>query len=266
MDGNELLLKPGEVVFSEGEPSEHVALVVEGEVEVVRRLGSREVVLGVIGAGEHVGETGVLEGRSRLATVRARTRVRLRFLDRPTFIRRVSTDRELAYELLLRLSERLRRADDRIAALAPTAGVRAATGGDLPRARLFAASPELEGQLPEAGLLLKRLPFAVGRQPSASERAPALAVDLPIRDERPYRLSRSHFAVSADEDGLFLVDTGSKLGTVVDGIPLGEVFARRRLRLAPGEHEILAGGAHSPYRFRLLVESGSAVASEEKTA
>lgn len=255
MTPRELTLEPGQLVFSEGEPSERVALLLEGEVEVFRDLGGREVVLGVVGAGEIVGEMGVLEGRRRAASVRARTRLRIRFLGREEFVARVSRDPELARELLLRLSERLRRADDRLAALAAVRAGRQ-PAEDLPAIRLFPAARELERWIPAEGLPVRHLPFTVGRRPSPGEREPAAGVDLALPDGRPYRLSRSHFAIMADTAGVHLVDTGSRLGTIVDDVPLGEVFARTRQRLGPGGHLVIAGGVRSPWRFRIEIGEG----------
>ncbi len=247
----EIAIEAGAVLFEEGEPSEAVALVLEGELEVLRRTGGREVVLGTIGPGEFAGEMGVIEGRRRAATVRARRAARLRLYDRLAFFDEVVRDPERARALLLRLSERLRRADERI--------VRLAAGSDGPRGwrlRLLPASERARAHLPPEGLAIDRLPFAVGRRPGAGERRPSTPVDLVLPDPRPFRLSRRHFVLNEGREGIELVDAGSTLGTAVDGVFLGEHFPRTRLVLAPGEHEIVAGGVGSPWRFRLVVEAG----------
>lgn len=255
----ELTLAPGQLLFSEGEPSERVALLLEGEVEVFRTLGGQEVVLGVVGAGEVVGEMGVLEGRRRAASVRARTRVRIRFLDRDEFIARISHDPALARELLLRLSERLRRADDRLSTLA-FGRSQSYPAASLPPIRLWPEGREPARWLPPEGLLLRRLPFTVGRRPLPGERGPEGEVDLMLPDARPFRLSRRHFVITAEADGIHVVDMESRLGTIVDDVPLGEAFARTRLRLAPGNHLLIAGGLRSPWRFR--IELGGAAEME----
>src|SRR5919206_2602312 len=111
----EVRFGPGEVVFREGEPSRAVLLVHEGEVEVAKAGGAVEVLLGAVGPGEFVGEMGVVEGRPRSATVRARGEVRGEMLERRLFLERVSRDPRLAFGVLLRLSERLHAADERLA-------------------------------------------------------------------------------------------------------------------------------------------------------
>lgn len=252
MASSERQLSAGELIFCENEPSEHVAFLIEGEVEVFRTIGGHEIVLGIVGAGEYVGEMGVLEGRRRAASVRARTETRVRFLAREEFVGRVAKDPELARELLLRMSERLRRADDRLVRLA--AATRAQPQKQLlPDIRLFADGPLPARWLPRDGWRVERLPFAVGRRPAADERGTEREVDLTLPEDRPYRLSRRHFALVSGDGGVWLVDCGSRLGTVVDGVPLGEEFARIRHRLEPGEHEVIAGGVRSPWCFRIRI-------------
>lgn len=242
---------PGEVVFAEGEPSELVGRIESGALEVVRRVGDREVVLARLGPGEHVGEMGVLEARPRAATVRAVEPTRLVLLGREAFLEQVASDPALAHRLLVTSSERLHRADLALAAAPPPAPV--PTPAPAPTLRLQAASPALAAALPPEGILIDRLPFTVGRRPDAEERAPVRPVDLLLEDARPSRLSRLHFAIERAGDRVAVVDATSTLGTLVDGVALGEPFARSRLVLGPGEHTLIAGGEGSPFVFRLVV-------------
>ncbi len=248
--GEERRFEPGSVIFAQGEASEQVALLLEGEVEIVRRLGRREVVVGIVRSGEYVGEMGAIEGRPRSAGVRARTPVAARFLDRRRFLDEISRHPELARELLRRLSERLRSADDRLVELSADQPVPAAE--ELPAVRILPASPELERQMPAEGLVVGHFPFAVGRRPDRGERAPTAPVDLALVDSRPYRLSRHHFVILRTEDGLVVSDTSSKLGTAVGDTYIGQDFPRSRAALRRGENLVIAGGLHSPYRFRIV--------------
>ena len=65
--------------FSEAE------LSLLGEVEVVRELDDESVVIGVVRAGEFVGEMGVIEGRDRSATVRASGDLSIELIDKDDF-------------------------------------------------------------------------------------------------------------------------------------------------------------------------------------
>src|SRR5690349_7569689 len=257
----EVRFAPGEVVFLEGEPSRAVLFVREGEVEAAKEAGTGEVVLGTVGPGEFAGEMGVVEGRPRSATVRARTAVLGEMVERRAFLERVSRDPQLAFGVLLRLSERLHAADERLAeavaaapdeghATAPSDAASVAVGE---RVVLFAASDALAGLLPAEGVAVDRLPFEVGRRPAEGEGHPGGSVRLELEDAVPYRLSRRHFAVVAADGGLAVRDDHSTLGTVVNGEAVGEQFPRSEAPLRRGENLVVAGGADSPFAFRLLV-------------
>jgi putative ABC transport system ATP-binding protein len=67
-------LAAGEVLFRQGDRSDLVYEIIEGEMEVVRELaGGGEEPLSVLSAGTYVGELGPLLGLRRSATVRALT-------------------------------------------------------------------------------------------------------------------------------------------------------------------------------------------------
>jgi CRP/FNR family cyclic AMP-dependent transcriptional regulator len=257
----EVRFGPGEVVFHEGEPSRTVLLIEEGEVEVAKAAGAGEVLLGTVGPGEFVGEMGVIEGRPRGATVRSRGPVRGEMLERLLFLERVSREPRLAFGALLRLSERLHAADERLAdavahspdgtpAAAPADAVPAVAGG---RLVLHAASEALAGRVLPEGVVVDRLPFVVGRRPAAGQPRPGGAVQLELEDTAPYRLSRRHFAVVAGAEGLAVSDDNSTLGTAVNGEAVGEQFPRSEVALRRGENLVVAGGAGSPFAFRLVV-------------
>jgi putative ABC transport system ATP-binding protein len=73
----EVTIRAGEFLFREGDPSDLIYMVHDGEVEVVRRSPDGEIVLAALGKGEHLGEMGPLFGLRRSASVRARTDARL---------------------------------------------------------------------------------------------------------------------------------------------------------------------------------------------
>ncbi len=67
---------PGEVVFREGDTGDRAFVIVDGEIEVVKASGDREVLLAVRGPGDVIGEMALLDAAPRMASVRARTDVR----------------------------------------------------------------------------------------------------------------------------------------------------------------------------------------------
>jgi CRP/FNR family cyclic AMP-dependent transcriptional regulator len=107
--------KKGDLLFRQGDASDRVVRVRRGEIEVLREVGATSVLLGHVRGGEWLGEMGVIEGRSRSATARAAADGEVEVLTARQFLDRVSSDPALAHDLILRLSIRLRRIEDKIA-------------------------------------------------------------------------------------------------------------------------------------------------------
>ena len=118
--------EPGDVLFRQGDPSDHVVLVRSGHAEVLREVGDECILLGTAKEGEFLGEMGVLDERPRSATVRAASELEVELIGRRSFLERVSGDAQLAHRLLLRMSARLRDVEDMLATLhAESAAARA---------------------------------------------------------------------------------------------------------------------------------------------
>jgi len=108
--------KKGDVLLRQGDASDYVLWVRSGKFDVLREVDAASIVLGQAGEGEWLGEMGVIENRSRSATLRAAEDGEVEVLTTREFFERVSSDPTLARELILRLSVRLRSIEDKIAA------------------------------------------------------------------------------------------------------------------------------------------------------
>lgn len=105
----------GSLIVSEGDPGDALYVVRSGEVKVVL-IGEdgREVILNVLGVGDHFGELSLIDGRPRSAHVVATSVSSLLVLRRPDFRRQVEMSPSVAWELMTELSHRLRQADGTI--------------------------------------------------------------------------------------------------------------------------------------------------------
>ena len=108
----------GSVIVFEDDPGDALFIVREGRVKVVLVAeDGREVILGVLGVGEHFGELSLIDEQPRSAHVIAMENATLLVLRRDDFKRRVEVTPQLAWALLVELSRRLRRADGKIGGL-----------------------------------------------------------------------------------------------------------------------------------------------------
>lgn len=98
----------GDRVVTEGDPSDCLYIIHEGELRaVVAGEGGRAVELNALGPGEFFGEL-MLDGERRSASVEAITRVRLTRVSRAAVDRLLSERPDLAFLIIQRLVQRVR--------------------------------------------------------------------------------------------------------------------------------------------------------------
>ena len=108
-----VLLKPGEILFAEGEPGEHAYMVDEGAIKISRTdLSDRELILSTLEQGDMFGELALIDAYPRSATATALKATELIVLDRKTFQQNLSTEPRLIDLVMRNFSKRIRRMDD----------------------------------------------------------------------------------------------------------------------------------------------------------
>jgi CRP/FNR family cyclic AMP-dependent transcriptional regulator len=264
----------GDIILKEGDPSDFAYMVLSGEVEIFTEFGGDTVILGIMKAGEFLGEMGIVDGQPRSASARAKDCVSLKIFEKKEFFRLISQDSSSAYRLISRLCKQMRTITRRLAVAEATKQISDSIENEAPfnlpldfpaepepekgpincRYTLLPSSPRLMSVIPAGGMEIMRWPFLIGRLPEGAEAAPARTIDLIIPDKRPFRLSRQHFALYQDREGCGILDLGSTSGTQVNGQYLGLHFSKDFEYLKPGENQIVAGGLDSTFVFTVLVE------------
>lgn len=105
--------EPGEVLLDEGAEPAGMHVIFRGTATVERD----GVVLAEVGPGEHVGEIALLDGKPRVATVRAKHDLRTGYLTSQDFLDVLEDNPDVALEMLLSLAARFRFVEERLAAL-----------------------------------------------------------------------------------------------------------------------------------------------------
>ena len=103
-------LEAGEIVFRSGDPATRVFCVLTGSVGV--ETSDSGVVLNRLQPGEMFGEIGVIEGRSRTATVRAAEPCALLAIDQADFLGLLVSYPGIAFRLVAALARRLHHMTD----------------------------------------------------------------------------------------------------------------------------------------------------------
>lgn len=101
--------EPGETIFSEGDDSREMFVVLEGQVEIVK-ISPRGTshTLATLSRGEFLGEMSLLESLPRSATARSIDKVRLLAIHPGGFLLKIRRDPTFAFEIMQSLSRRIR--------------------------------------------------------------------------------------------------------------------------------------------------------------
>ena len=114
--GQRIHYQKGEVLFDQGASSDAVFIILDGEVDVLRVTDAGEVPLARLGVTELIGEMGVLCDKPRTAKIAAHSDVQALRIDKMTFLHIVQQVPALSMAIIRELSDRLERANDRLAA------------------------------------------------------------------------------------------------------------------------------------------------------
>jgi CRP/FNR family transcriptional regulator, cyclic AMP receptor protein len=101
----------GTVLFREGEAGDRMYVIAEGKVRIVKALGTNEVTIAALAAGDCFGEMALLDKQPRSATAITSEEARLVIIDGVAFEQLIRENGEIAVRIMRKLSERLREAN-----------------------------------------------------------------------------------------------------------------------------------------------------------
>ena len=106
-EGSEHFIPAGEVGGREGEPVDHLSVILEGEFRWSKKVDGGEVVMNTYGSGEFFAEVPLLLGKPFLATWRALTDTRVFALPNETFRRMLTTYPSFSNTVLEVMAQRI---------------------------------------------------------------------------------------------------------------------------------------------------------------
>jgi CRP-like cAMP-binding protein len=113
----------GEVIVHEGDVTRDMFVIRTGRVRITKQVGEREVELATLERGDFFGEMSLLESLPRDATARAIGQTELLVISAGALLVRMRRDPTFAFEMLHRLSGRVRALNARLVDLIAKSGL-----------------------------------------------------------------------------------------------------------------------------------------------
>lgn len=235
-----------DIIFREGEVSDCAYVIVRGKVEILKHGSHGEVQLAVLEPGATFGEMGLFEPRSpRSATARAVEDTHVDVISQQEFIDMVHQSPPRMMPIMETMVERLRATNSRVSSAEQATVI---LESEIDKVVLRPGSEAVEKSFKGIELPVGRLPVRIGGY-SVNDPTPAPAHGqfYIASDGPPLAISRQHFEIIIEEGGIFLVDLGSRFGTIVNGRHIGRGRGSYKQPLQKGDNEVRLGNVRSPY-------------------
>ena len=270
-DGEEMRrtsYRAGEVIIAEGEFTSDAYIIDRGFVEVYHA-GPPEQRLSILGPGDIFGEMSLITERPRSASVRALETVEARVFGRETFLTLWRSDPDSMLPLMTMLCERIRILDALVFELARQGQFDSDVANSLmtmgegflrpspatvltaPVVFIETLTPETSRSLGESSVPVNRFPFRIGRRAEPTD--PFSSNELAFGDDASPQVSLNHCALVRVGSRYFLIDRGSRHGTIVNGVTIGGRARTGCVELKEWNNEIALGHPDTPYRLRLTI-------------
>jgi CRP-like cAMP-binding protein len=246
-------LEAGQTIFKEGDKSDVAYLIDSGRIELLKKSPQGDVSIGGIGVGEIFGEIGLFEDVPRSATARAAEPSVVTVMDRATVLSMVEQCPEPLRRIVKAAFDRLRSANQKIPNKDKDVTV---VQCDFDRMVISPDCEKLADAFTSVEVPVNKLPYRIGGY-LHHEGGPGMGasnhLDLPS-DGPPLLISRKHLQIDLQDNVAFLVDRGSRFGTVVNGTAIGRGKGDYKYPLSKGEFAVRLGGAHSSYQIKLVCQ------------
>lgn len=237
-------IEAGATIFRSGDPSEGVYIIEDGEVAITVAGG---IEVARLQAGELLGESGVLERRTRSATATAVVPTTVLVIPTETFMHAFGMGNDKALALVTMLCRRLRNTT----LLASQAQMPQSTHAAI---RLIPDSEQLTGMYGAGSVDILHLPFQVGNRYGGETLPIASNHSCCIQARGDANLAAPHFEILRRDGRIGVRDLGTATGTIVNGAISTRGSLQTFVPLHVGDNQVIAGRPESPFRFRLHLD------------
>ena len=240
-----------DIIFREGDPSDSAYIIRSGKVEILKHAAHGEVQLAVLGQGQTFGEMGVLfePQNPRSATARAIEDTVVDMVVDSELRSMLDSCPPRLIPIIMAVFDRLRVTNQRVSNAEQATVL---LESDIERILISPADNEALKGIKPAEVMVARLPFKIGGYVTEAgvNRQDHNHFNVPT-DGPPQIVSRQHCQISIEEQGIYVVDLGSRFGTFVNGKQIGRGRGQYKAPLQKGKNTLRLGGAATPYFFEI---------------
>lgn len=252
----ELRFKPGETIIKEGEINDTAYILKSGTVEVRKKAKKGDIKLAELQVGSIFGEMGLIEDSPRTASVVAKTEVVVDEIKREDFIEILEEKAKFVIPIMKTLLERLRQTNELVAQLEDRLRIEHADKipGDVPEIYIEGLTDESRKVLLNKRMKIRKFPFKIGRETMQKSQDIFIDNDLYLPDRPPFNVSRNHMSINYLSGEFYVLDRGSSLGTIVNGVKIGGGVSSFKANLKKGENTVILGSETSPFVFKIIIQ------------
>jgi hypothetical protein len=247
----------GSTIFSEGQPSDHVYVIKQGKVEILKQAPHGSVQLAMLGQGEVIGEMSVFETAEqappRSASARAAEDTVLEVMDRQEVAGMVAACPAPLQLIMRTILSRVRNTTQRLSEKeTPAVEVEC----NFTEMLIAPATEFLQEHLQPQTIAVNKLPLeiiGVHEDDTKGKRTSEGLIVLPCQTS-PQIVSKRHLIIEVQDKSVFIVDCGSRFGTLVNGKAIGKGKGKYKVPLEKGEFAISLGGKTSDYQLKITCQ------------
>jgi len=247
----------GSMIFSEGQPSDHIFIIKQGKVEILKQAAHGAVRVALLEAGEVIGEMSLFNNGgtppTRSASARALEDTVLEVLNRQEVHQMVESCPPQLKKIMDTILNRMKQTTQRLSEKESAA---VEVECDFTEMMITPASEALQETIQPFQVSVEKLPVEIigFSEDDAKPKRPNEGL-LPIPCEGPpLVISKRHLLIEVQEKSVFLVDCGSRFGTWVNGKPIGKGKGKYKVALQKGEFLISLGAKESAYQLKLVCQ------------
>lgn len=250
----------GTVLLQEGKSGGGVYIIQKGHAKVTRTSqDGSEILLAELSDGQVFGEMSLIDDSPCSANVIAVGDLKVCVLSKEQFFDLLQTDMKSVQNVMEILFQRMRAMNKRVVDLENQLSSLTQHQDVKPDSIILKGltEPAKHALYDMNALVIDDSPFIIGRWSKQQSKRSWFSKDstrahLEIHDIAPYVISRHHCQIEQHSGDVYVVDTGSRLGTYVNGDKINQQ-AQKEVKLSSGNNTIHLGGLDSQFIFDVFV-------------